>query len=518
MVSLPHERDALMKSRFLRASFFTVLLFFQAPLFAQDSAATPKIEWAGMAALEEGQFVKCQYYLDNGAPMPFRPWLTNEYARLGIQAIINRHFSMAVIPQVKIWNDTWNWIHMNGASAANNPLDQHVTVSLADAEGTFSFGNKDAIVWNISAGIIPYKYDAEAKNLGEYLFRAGEHPAYIETAFDQAYATLTGFRVNAEILRNLSLDLFFTTETQVQPMNDWSLSFLLGYKLPGYLDAGAGIMFDRLIPVSGLLDNPPDPNNIYKSSTGQIDTFSFGGTKVMTRVSFDPKGFLPSNISRIFGKEDGKIYGEAAILGLKNIIAYKDSMNPNTGLAVPGHEVIDSSRNFYSDIKQRIPIMFGFNWPTNPLLSYSLVPIAAILGYDRNDFDKHSIALGSSAIAGGIVAGLGTWFLEQYFKTNLHLDVLSVEAEWSGWPYSTNLYNIENFYWVLPKPNGVGTGSPWKYSINFRKAVWEHVSLIGQIARDHTRHDVFYNGNTDVTEIFQTKDEWGWWMKLQYNF
>ena len=53
----------------------------------------------------------------------------------------------------------------------------------------------------------------------------------------------------------------------------------------------------------------------------------------MARLAFDPKGFLPSNLSEIFGKEDGKIYGEAAILGLNSITAYKDSTNPNNGLA-----------------------------------------------------------------------------------------------------------------------------------------------------------------------------------------
>jgi hypothetical protein len=245
-----------------------------------------------------------------------------------------------------------------------------------------------------------------------------------------------------------------------------SLSLLLGYKLPGYLDLGAGIMFDRLIPLSGELFKPYDTekNNIYESSTGQIDTFSWGGTKVMARLSFDPKGFLPSNISNIFGKEDCKIYGEVAILGMTNIIAYMDSLDVN-GQPVQGHEVIDSSKNFYSNIWQRIPIMFGFNIPTFRLLDY-----------------------------------------------------LSIEGEWYGWPYSPNLYNFEDFFWILPKPNGIGTGSKWKFSFNLKKTVWDHVSIIGQIARDHTRHDVYYTALTDVNEIFQKQDEWGWWLKLQYNF
>ena len=99
-----------MKSRFFPALFFSICLLFGAPSFAQDSTATPKIQWTGMAALVEGQFVKCNYYLDPGSGvMPFSPWVANEYARVGIKAAINRHFSMAIIPQIKLWNDTWDW-------------------------------------------------------------------------------------------------------------------------------------------------------------------------------------------------------------------------------------------------------------------------------------------------------------------------------------------------------------------------------------------------------------------------
>ncbi len=456
-----------MKSRFFPASFFPLCLLFGAPSCAQDSAAPPAIQWTGMAALVEGQFVKCNYYLDNG-PMPFSPWLANEYARLGIQAAINRHFSMTVLPQIKLWNDTWDWSSQLSPSMANNPLNQHATVSLADAEGVVSLGSRDAVAWHFAAGVIPYKYDPEAKNLGEYLFRTGEHPAYIETSFDQAYATMTGVRVNAEIARNLSVDLLLTTETQVVPLNDWSLSLLAGYRVPGLLDFGAGVMFDRVFQVSGLLDKGSGgagSPNTYLTGTGQPDTFSWGGTKVMARLSLDPKGLLPPALHGIFGGEDGIFYGEAAILGVGNITAYRDSTNPDNGQPVPGHYVIDSALNFYSDIWQRIPVMFGFNVPTFKLLDY-----------------------------------------------------LSAELEWYGWPYSSALYDYQNFsYPLLPQPNGVSTASHWKYSFNAKKTVGGAVSVIGQIARDHTRHDVYYNGYTDVNEIFQSKDEWGWWLKLQCN-
>jgi hypothetical protein len=469
-----------MKIRYIFAVSVAVCLLFGARLFAQDSITAPRVQWTGLAALEEGQFVKCHYYQEPGnGDMPFQPWVGDFFARLGVRASAG-HFSLAVIPQIELWDDTFDWQYLKSTDAPHNPLNQHVSVTLADAEGVYHLGSRDAIALNIAAGVIPYKYDEEARNLGEYLFRTGEHPAYIETSFDVAYATLTGVRVNAEILRNLSLDLFFTSETQVQPMNDWSLSFLAGYTLPGFLDVGAGVMLDRLISAEGKiatlgsLDQLAIASNEYLTSTGQKDTFSWGGTKIMARCAFDPKGFFPKEISSLFGKEDGKLYGEAAILGVKSITAYTNPQDSNGNL-IKNEFVVDSSKNFYSNIKQRIPVMFGFNMPTFTLLDY-----------------------------------------------------LSAELEWYGWPYSSDLYYYQDFKFILPEPNGASTSSHWKYSFNFRKTLLGNVMVIGQVARDHTRHDVYYNGtNTDVTEVFQPRenwglfgpnDEWGWWLKLQVMF
>ena len=125
----------------------------------------------------------------------------------------------------------------------------------------------------------------------------------------------------------------------------------------------------------------------------------------------------------------------------------------------------DNAHDYYSKISQRIPVMFGFNVPMFKLLDY-----------------------------------------------------LSIEMEWYGDPFAPGMYTEESFQYFLPQPNGRNpTISHWKYSFNFRKTMWGSVSLIGQIARDHTRHDAFYIAYSDQDEIFQTKDEWGWWLKLQYN-
>ena len=469
-----------MKKRFTALFFLWCFVVTGLPV-AQDTVA-PKIEVIGKAAIVEGQLVKSHYtHLANGSgnsgytreDMPYRPWINNAISEVGLKATLNSHFSAVIVPQIRLWNDTWNWLTMGQNGSAANPFIQHLTVSLSDAEGIVNFGNEEICALQAQFGVMPFKYDGNVKNLGEYLFRTGEHPAYIQNSFDYAYSTLTGIRLNAEVFKKLSFDVLFTQETQIIPINDWSLSFLAGYK-NSLLDVGAGIMFDRLIPVAGKMDVPVfqgGAQDTFYTSDGTLDSLRWGGTKLMARVAIDPKAILPEGINRFFGKEDGKIYAEAAILGLNSFTAYKKATDPQ-GNIIPGSYVVDSMMNFYSDIKQRIPIMFGFNVPTFKLLDY-----------------------------------------------------LSVELEYFGWPYSPSLYDYQNLVYTVPKPiipkvsgkEALYTKSDdWKFSFNVRKTIFGHFSIIGQIARDHTRHDAYYSSFADPEEVFLDNNDWGWWLKLQY--
>ena len=44
-----------------------------------------------------------------------------------------------------------------------------------------------------------------------------------------------------------------------------------------------------------------------------------------------------------------------------------------------------------------------------------------------------------------------------------------------------------------------------------------NLSIIGQVAKDHTRHDVFYGAFDDPEEVFIQPGQWGWWLKVQYS-
>jgi hypothetical protein len=342
---------------------------------------------------------------------------------------------------------------------------------------------------------MPYKYNPEAKNLGEYLFRSGCHPAFVVTSFDNAYAPMTGFRLSGIMSKNFSVDLLFSTETVFLPTLDWSVSLLAACRPHPSVELGGGVMLDRIYSVDSTRGRPStstDGTNKYYSKDGKEDYYSFGGTKLMARFCFDPKKIFSDVPSTdLFGGQDLKIYGEAAVLGIKSITPYARALDDSTGLPIGSGWAVDSSKNFYDDIMQRIPIMGGINLPT----------------------------------FSGYLNKCGGW------RRALALDYLSLELEWYGWPYPLGYGDVNNFRVMYPIPPSVQDypgGDPLafkerdniKFSINFRKTVVNGFSIVGQVARDHTHYDVYYtkfNTGYFSSEAFTLSNAWGLWLKLPYS-
>jgi hypothetical protein len=453
-------------------------------IITKDNIITDKniqLSVSGMTAIEEGQFVESHHDTlvgNNGnqpmwVPSPGPIWLHRAYARLTFDAFVQDRLHIIVSPEVKLYVDSYP---LEEAPSPKNSyfFSQRSFVDIADGEGIYSFGDLNKPFLQFVAGVFPYKYDPDATNLGEYLFRSGCYPPYLLTSFDEPYARLSGLQLKFNPMENLKFDVLLTTETQVQPLYDWSLSFISEYKISSFLDVGAGVSFNRLFSVFNDVTTPTTPStgstigNEYMTASGDSSYYSFKGTKLMGMLSIDPKKLLPPNLADIFGKEDCKIFGEAAVLGIKDYPAYK-YRNPNIGDSAL---ILDSLNNYYGNILNRIPIMFGLNVPT--------------------------------------------------FKW---LDILSIQGEWYGWPY------MDAFYYVntaginaTPIPRYIGytrddyKKDNWKWSVYAKKTLAQHFSIIGQMSRDHTHHDIYFEAAEDDNEVFTRTNEWGWWMKLQYNF
>jgi hypothetical protein len=308
--------------------FITTLLFTMQAAIAAEDENSIKITPSGFAYYQIGQI---ESYTPDDGSLPDKMFDQHFNGRLTLSAVINQKLRIVVGAEGEL-----------GYTGVKD-LATKMIFLLKEAQGIYSFGDPENSPLQITAGYFPFKYNPESSTLGEYLFRSGAYPGYVITDFDFAKARLMGFNVSSTLFENLHLNALFTSEYKEPPFFDYSLTFLAGYKLPNkILDFGAGIDFNRLIPIDPskttdhdypALDN--QGNQVFEN--GDSVFYTKIGTKIMGRLTFDPKPFLP--FADLLDSSDFKLYGEFAILGLKNYGAY------------------------YPDISQRIPVMVGFNVP-----------------------------------------------------------------------------------------------------------------------------------------------------------
>jgi hypothetical protein len=229
---------------------------------------------------------------------------------------------------------------------------------------------------SVQAGYFPFKYNPEVRNIGEYLFRSGCYPTFVTNIFDWSVCRLLGFNVENSLFKgnemfSVDQNLIISTETEMYPYGDVSISYLFSLDImKRAFNLGGGISAFRILPVDEKATTPhkdgadgtiAEVKNVRPGTdqygnlitVGDTTFFSFAGTKLMVRGSIDPKAFFQSDI---FGKEDLKIYGELAVLGLKSYPVYVDSLHfigTNPDITVR-----------YDILKERMPFMVGFNIPT----------------------------------------------------------------------------------------------------------------------------------------------------------
>jgi hypothetical protein len=496
---------------FVLGILFTTVAWGRVQLLTRDSTIDLGISSAGW--IQSGQVVD-GYGL--GTQELYHQWLQESFLDIGVDAILSERLRIAA----GIEGEMFLNVPKGGASSQQYYIWRLNSNFIIDkAYGSYLWGDTASPFFSLTFGRFPYKYNSDVRNMGEYLFRSGTYPAYLINNLDLPYARLTGLKLNSNLFGMLHQDVLLTFETDIPPYYDVSLSYLAQCDIGKFLNVGAGVEFAHLLSVDESQTTPKSINTKYtvgNDTTSQY--YTFRGIKLMGHMSFDPKPFFPSSI---FGKEDLKLYAEAAILGTQSYPA-NDSINSTTS----NHNNIWG----YDSLKNKMPVLLGFDWPTHPLLSYTIIPLAAIMGLDKNEFDKHSIALGSAAIGGGIVAGVGTWLLEKYFKTNLHFDVLAIELEWYGCPYPNNYArelgkgNIQS----MPLPDfydrndyGYVNEDNWKWSVYAKRMfMHDHFGVIVQVARDHMRlesllDEAKYN---ELEESLQQKRMWSWRFKVLAQF
>lgn len=398
-------------------------------------------------------------------------WLPKSALNFTLEADPAPWLSIVLEPEFQAWVNSIRerWFNMNLSGVYFTP--QYSTI-IQNAYGNIHFGGTDSL-FQIQIGRFLYKYNPEAVNLGEYLFRTGCYPGNIINDFDFTYARLTGIHLSSTLLGgSLKQDLFLTIEQEIVPFGDWSLSYVAGYNVGNWLTLGVGGSLWRIFPADDSTTTPREIQNSYMKSDSSTGYYTFGGTKLMARAMLDVKPFLGAAAS-IFGKQDLKIFAEAAVLGLQDYDIYKDTVNE------AGTHFRVRTSGIYDSLWQRIPIMFGMNLPAFKLL-----------------------------------------------------DKFALQFEWYGSPWPIGPYARKFDEYELPKPSLTNSDAlsggynpqsynyhtdDWKWSLYAKKNVADCFSIIAQVGRDHLKgpSEAVWQ---DITDMMPKPSNWYWMVKTQFMF
>lgn len=342
---------------------------------------------------------------------------------------------------------------------------------IREGQGIYSFIKNESLSLDMAFGYMPYKYNDEVRNLGEFLFRSGTYPLFLLGEFDRPFARLTGLRTSFSYgndYMNFQGDIFGLIEREIRPVNDLSLAVIGKVNVRKIIELGGGVDFARCVPVDSRIDEPREFEKnsymVYNADSTHIDTgyYSFRGTKIMVHATVDPFGMVRgagSLLSEIAGENGGKLYGEYAIIGLKNYPASPPSINP-VG---------------YMNIAQRCPFMFGFN-----------VPMWKIMDVCALEFERFP-----------------SYSPDNYFRTVINGVPVPIDRTRMGELYDSSVY--------VPR---------WNWSLYMKRRVAKNFSIVGQMGRDHQRWEMhpsqafFY----DFEAAMVKPDEWGWHIMGVFTF
>jgi hypothetical protein len=372
----------------------------------------------------------------------------------------------------------WPFQQGGGTAPYQRNLRGAASLSQVRAKRSLAFLGENAFV---EFGFFPYKYNPDARNLGEYLYRSGTYPGIVRSTdgfhlmnharFDAYGVHLRMTQAGGLIAHDFNL---FSEPTSV-PVGDLTPAYEVSVNTR-LVQVGAGAAYNRFFSYASEQNRPRETGNAYFVADS-IGTDSLGnpipwsgvlgelplsspvrarivagdpsvraehyftqrGIKLMARAAVDLGILLLPEHLRNPG--DLRVFAEAAVLGWENQVFY------------------------YEDRLQRIPVMFGVNVPTLRML-----------------------------------------------------DRLSVQAEFYAARFADTKQFDENAHPVWTVSPGYDPANfrrdDWKWSVNGNRALNRVLTLHAQVANDHIRLPIF-TGNPTSTALTRTPDNWYYLLRLE---
>lgn len=399
---------------------------------------------------------------------------------------------------------------------------------------------KDGDGLGFQFGRFTYKYNPEATNLGEYLFRAAAYPTFLMGGgyafLGDPMAFLQGARLHWAA-GSLAADLILNTETTLPALYDFSVAGLVSYKVgDGLLDLGAGVNLKRILPVRPSKTTPEvAANSHFKRGNQQYVGYT---TYYTEQAAFHEAMGKRSPADSAFHNARSA-YFKAIADSVSNTTDSLDAtgnpktrgwVDPRTGL-VPGSE-------FYT--QKAILAMVR--------ASADLKKVIGSDAFGPNDL-RMSLEVNLLGIQNKpVFYEKATDRMPVTFSVNLPgfkvLDLVSLQLEYFNSPWMngySNLLGNNNKNLPLPSmPTGADTlwnraafndvskrdNFSWSLLLkkNFAGAAWASM----QMARDHSRmvsKDFWTGGGLEPTEVLGEETTWGklwfdknWYLVAQVGF
>lgn len=421
------------------------------------------------------------------------------------------------------------------------------------AEGVYRPGGFKEAGFEVGMGMFPFKYNRDASNLGEYLFRSGPYPTFLTTGgfsvTNSASAHLQGLRARWSLGR-LTLDGLLVTETGMPPLYDGSLAALANWSSEGgLLELGAGVNFKRVLPVRPSKTTPRNRANAFFERNG---IWYPGAPDEAKGKAGYHEGALTSGVSEARNRL-------AAVNPAHPALAY---------LAAPTLANLDSAYAAAADVPAVLPALSRArghrvdadvqNALADSILAWG--PAAdlryfsskGLVGMARASVDLKALVgrrgLGPEDLRiFSEVALLGWRNYPLYYTDRLRrmpvmagvnlpgfkvLDLISVQAEWFDSPYANNFLSLGNAKATPYFP--VGTNAEFSeagyydaadrddisWSVLLKKTLLPGLEAHAQFARDHLRTvgtDWFFGSRLEPNEIIHLSRNWYWTCMISWS-
>lgn len=386
-------------------------------------------------------------------------------------------------------------------------------VSIGQASARYKFGDPKDPSLAVSFGLMPYKYNPDSRNLGEYLFRSTPYPnTTINGSWDlinSSYSKTKGILVEKDVLDGRwKNDFLMSLSDEVYPLNDMSLAYVTSFAF-GPFEVGAGVNLYNVLPTSPTLSTPENIYNSYFTYNKEVlygDDLYYAQTGKYFEVEATRRRAL------------GTAADSAAAAGLDAINASyvaKGKLVDSLNKADTAGAASRLDREYYTYkgtlLMGRLSMDLGsFIGDKVDFKLYGEMDVLGVKNYPiffENRSERIPFMLGMTVPTFGLLDYLA--FEVEYWKNRY--PIVNVKSLEDGLPKVD--YNLMSPKIDISRPY---TRDDFKWSVSSRKSVGRYFAVDVQMANDHTR-PIRYDFSPYKFETMLDPGAWYWVLRLQVN-